>query len=88
MPCEPGLRRILLTRWAMAIATRVVAVPDSGTGRAGGDVAAEGGSPALRNRRHRLPVAGQQAVAPLLVVGWRVAPKDVGNGYPITPSMT
>ena len=85
---EPGLRGILLTGGTVPIATRVIAVARRGTREAGEDMAAQGFRATLLNRDHGGPMAREHPGAELLAIGGPIASEDVGNGYPMTCSIT
>src|SRR6266545_3615075 len=77
---EPGLGSVLLTRWAVAVATGMVAVAGDLARRAGVDVATKGLGTTLGDRLQRLKQALGQRAAKARAIGRPVAAEDLTKG--------
>jgi hypothetical protein len=76
---QPLLSLVVLALWTVAVAARVVAVLGLVALGAGIDLTAQGGSTALLDGAHGLPVAGEQAVGVLLTISRTELAEDVSQ---------
>ena len=88
MLLQPALGLLVLALWAMPIATGVILIDVVVAVRAVINLSAERCRPTVLNRPHRLPMAGQQALAKLGSIGWAVLLKNLGQFDHATSAIT